>query len=124
MALVVFFAHEEQRRMRREQQQGSRGHAGAARNQGSESFPSWTVAYLVVVLQTDHVRRRRHIFRRRSPGVAVPVPGGLALKNETLGQRADNLFRLAKILVVALALPGKERVNRMVEVVTPQSVQA
>src|SRR5260370_42684457 len=55
--LVILLAHEQERRMRRKQQQCGGEHSCAAWDQGSQPFALRTIAYLIVVLRTDYMRR-------------------------------------------------------------------
>src|SRR5262245_59646551 len=74
-----------------------------------------------MVLQADHVLRRRQVFRGRAAR-AAPEPRCLALIDKTLVQGTDDLFCLAEILVITLALAAEKSVYRVVKVVTPKSV--
>src|SRR5450432_299654 len=55
---------------------------------------------------------------------AVPEVEWLALKNKTFFQGANNLLRLAIVLIIARAFTGKEGVDGVMKIVTPDGVQA
>src|SRR5215472_10351004 len=76
-----------------------------------------------MVLRTHDVRGSRQAVGRRAARGFVPVLGGFALEDKAFVKRAHNLFRTAKVLVVPLTLAGKECVDRVVEVVTPEGVE-
>src|SRR5262249_9853640 len=96
----------------------------AARHERSPTLASRTVSHLIVVLQADHMSRRGNVFSRRTARAPVPELRRFALKHKSFVECADDLFRAAEILVIALALTGKEGMDRMVEIVTPQSIQS
>src|SRR5260221_3779022 len=109
--------------MRRKQQQCGGEHSCAARDKSSQPFALRTVAYLVVVLCADHMRWRRNSAGAGAAGASAPELKWLALKNKSFIQRADNLPGISKILIVALALSGKESMDRVMKVVTPDRVK-
>src|SRR5262249_27566351 len=74
-----------------------------------------------MVLEADHVRRCSQVFCRGAAGVA-PELRHFPLIHKTLVQGTDDLFCLAEILVITLALAAEKSVYRVVKVVTPKSV--
>src|SRR5215469_13697393 len=70
------------------------------------------------------MRRWRQVLGRSPARGAVPEGEGLALKDESLIERPDDLFGPAKVLVIAGAFPGEKSLNRVMEVITPQAIKA
>jgi len=75
-----------------------------------------------VVLDADHVRRRGHIFTAGAARASIPELEWLTLKDKAVRERSGDLLWLAKILVIAFALAGKERVDSVMKIVTPDCV--
>src|SRR5205807_8644392 len=107
--LVVFLAHEQQRGLRRQQQQGGSYHASARRYKVRQSLALGAVANLIMVLNADYMRRQAHVLGGHAARTSVPELKWLAPKAKPCIQGPRNLLRLAQILVIALALAGKER---------------
>src|ERR1044071_10074117 len=124
IGLVILLSHKEQRGFRGEQQQRGGKHAGAMRDKSGQALAHGTITYLIVILNTDHVRRRRHVGAAGAARTSVPEAEGLALKDKAVARRASNLLWPAKILVIAFALAGKEGVDGVMEIVTPDGVEA
>ena len=81
------------------------------------------IADLIMVLDADHVGGSGHACAAGAARASTPELEGLALKDKAVRERAGNLLRLAKILVIAFALAGKKRVDGVMEIVTPDGVQ-
>src|SRR6478672_475853 len=65
-----------------------------------------------------------HALAAAAARTSAPELKRLALKDEAVGQRLSNLLRAAKILVIAFTLAGKEGVDGVMEIVTPDCVQS
>src|SRR5258708_35347352 len=70
------------------------------------------------------MRRRGNRAGAGDAWASAPELECLTLKNKSFIQRADDLACVSKVLVVALALSGKEGMDGVVKVVTPDSVKA
>src|SRR5260370_20590568 len=123
IGLVILLAHEQQRRMRREQQQCGGDDPRTARNQRGQPFALRAIADLIVVLRADYMRWRRDRAGAGAAWTSAPKLKWLALKHKSFVQRADNLPRISKVLIVALAFSGKESMDRVMKVVTPDRVK-
>src|SRR6185437_13165947 len=94
------------------------------RNQRRQTFSFCAIANLIMVLNADDVRRRRHVPRCGAARTAIPEGKRFALKNKAFIQSPHDLLWPAKILVVAVAFTGEEGMDCVVKVVTPDGVQA
>src|SRR5579864_3048946 len=70
------------------------------------------------------MRGGRHGLAAGAARTSIPELKWLTLKDKAMRKRAGNLFRQTKILVIAFALAGKERVDGVMKIVTPDCVQA
>src|SRR5205085_2812825 len=116
--------HKEQGCLGREQQQGSSHHAGPCGYESSQPLAVGAVANLVVVLNANYMCWCGHLRAARSSRTSLPEAERLSLKNKAFIQRPDNLLRPAEILVIAFAFAGEKRVNCMMKIITPDSIQA
>ena len=116
-----FLAHEQQRHLRAQQQEGLTGAHGLGRCQRGQSFAESAVADLVVVLEEADERRGRQVGRRLAARRAARVGRRLALIGETLGQGAPQPCRriVGEIGIVAGALAGERHVQRVMQIVVP-----
>src|ERR1035438_473296 len=121
--LVEFLPHKQQRSVRGQQQQRCRQFSRSSRNERAEALALSTIAYLVMVLNADDVRRQGHVLRAGTSR-SIPERIMLALVNVSLAQCAGNLIGLTKALVIALSLTGEERMHGMMKVVAPHRVQS
>ena len=119
---VEFLALKQHRRARSEQQQRRhRAPPGGAR-QRVAAHAARRVRDLIVVLQKRHERRLRQMQRGSAAHIALPVIV-LALKEEAVLRRGDELLRLAAcVAVVRLAASGQRHHRTVVKVVVPQRV--
>src|SRR6266850_4428457 len=108
--------------MRRQQQKRSRQLSLPTRGKFSEPLPKGAIAYLIVVLQANHISRQRHVGRGGAAR-AFPEVEIFSLEYKTLVERAHDLLRLAEILVIALALAGQESVHALVKIIAPQGIE-
>src|SRR5438105_2850098 len=76
-----------------------------------------------MVLDADHMRGRRHLPAAAAARTSLPEAEWLALKYKALVERARNLLRVAKILVVTFSLAGEKRMDGVVEIITPHGIQ-
>src|SRR5664280_428416 len=81
--LVEFLPHKQQRSVRGQQQQCCRQFLRSSWNERAEALALSTIAYLVVVLNADDVRRQRHVLRAGTSR-RVPERIMLALENVSL----------------------------------------
>src|SRR5258706_12071669 len=65
--LVILLAHEQQRRMRRQQQQSGSGAALCPTEEEGGTLAVRSIPHLIMVLDADHIRRKRHILGRSAP---------------------------------------------------------
>ena len=77
-----------------------------------------------MVLDADHVCGGGHAVAAGAARASIPELEWLTLKNKAVRKRAGNLLRAAKILVIAFAFAGKERVDGVMEIVTPDCIQS
>src|SRR5262249_49603777 len=121
--LVIFLAHENERRMWREQQESCGHHAYTAVDQNRPALAQRAIADQIVVLQVDHMRGTGYIARGCPARAASPVLKRLALKSKTFIESAHDLSRTIEVLIEAGALAGKKGVDRMMKIVAPQAFQ-
>src|SRR5579871_100031 len=70
------------------------------------------------------MRSSRHIFTAGSARASIPELKWLTLKNKAMRERTGYLLWPAKILVITFALAGKEGVDGVMEIVTPDCVES
>src|SRR5258708_35657763 len=97
--------------MRRKQQQCGGEHSCAAWDQGSQPFALRTIAYLIVVLRTDYMRRRGNRAGAGAAWATAPELEGLTLKNKSFIQRTADLACVSKDLAEPLAVSATQGRN-------------
>src|SRR5689334_8088692 len=116
-----FLAHVEQWNLWREQESGMGEGETLRRDEMREPFSEAAVAGLIMVLQKSHEGGGRKMRRRLTAWRATLVRGGLALVGEAFRQRPGEMFErpVGKVLVIAFALAGQQRMPGVVDVVGP-----
>ncbi len=96
---------------------------GGRRNKRAQTISMGAVSHLVVILDADD--ESRAIDRAHAAAVAAAVKHAITTvvhKHVVIG--FGQVLGAAKILVIAVALAGQQRVNAVVEVVVPDAVQS
>ena len=88
----------------------------------AQSFAAHAVSHLIMILGTDHELRRRDMPR----GSAMPplaIRRHLPRIHKALTPGAGERVETAKILIIAIVLPGEEHVQGMMKIIAPLRIQ-
>src|SRR5262245_44587274 len=121
--LSVLFTHEKQRKIRCQEADSSRHFQRFARNQRAESFSPCAVSDLIVVLREDD-KLGHWAFDRGTPMVSAPEAGSLPRIDKAFPQCRGQLVKPSEVLVITCPLSREQRMQGMVDVVVPLSIQA
>ena len=119
----VLLAHEQQRDERRQHQQPGGELQGFEVHQLRQAFAPRPVPHLIVVLHADHESLTGDAVGRRAVP-ALPELRVLARIGVSVAEGLGQVIGRAEVLVVALAFPREQGVDRMMEVVAPLGVHA